>query len=417
MSNHLAQSLSRSRSLFASLALVSVFSILTPGIAGAEPAVIENDAPASGMVAASLQELWRIGGEDDEIIFGSVANIRPDAVGNLYLLDGQLAVVHILDPDGQWLRTIGGEGDGPGEVRRPSDMFVAGDGTICLLQGFPGRIVKLNPDGTPAGEAAYAQSADAQGQFGVLVRGLADEQGMTLAGIRMTFGGGGVSNQTYFLSRCTVDGLQTQALLEKAHQINYNEFALDELQMDFVWQRMTSGPGGRVYAAPERNRYEIQVFAPDGTVERIIRRKYEPLPRNDRQKKLAHQVIEAVGANYPTPPREITTEDTEPDIGALWVTGDGRLWVQSSQSGADTPDGSWAVLDVFDTEGRFEKQIALPGDHDSAKDAIILLDDLRLFVVVGALDAFLSQQAVGSDADSEAEEADPLEVICYRLAE
>ncbi len=49
------------------------------------------------------------------------------------------------------------------------------------------------------------------------------------------------------------------------------------------------------------------------------------------------------------------------------------------------------------------------------KDAIHIQPDGRCVVVVGALDAFLNQQAVSSAEDDESEST-PLEVICYELA-
>jgi len=78
----------------------------------------------------------------------------------------------------------------------------------------------------------------------------------------MTFGGA-VSQQTYFVDLCQPDGKRKVALLEKEHSIDYSAFHLDELAMDFVWTRFATGPDGRIYFAPERNEYRIDIFAPD----------------------------------------------------------------------------------------------------------------------------------------------------------
>ena len=74
------------------------------------------------------------------------------------------------------------------------------------------------------------------------------------------------------------------------------------------------------------------------------------------------------------------------------------------------------VLDVFDASGTFEKQVALEGNHQADRDAVILLPNGRIVVIVGALDAWLNQQGAGANAE-EAPEAEPLEVICYELNE
>jgi len=397
-----------------SRALALVFCLSLAGLSFAEAPVIHSGGTAEqGLVQADLTEQWRLGGEDDEVFFGTVGAVRTDAAGHLYLLDGQLSQIHVFAPDGEYLSTVGREGDGPGEVRRPNDLFITPDGTLNILQGFPGKIVKLTPDGLPAGEANYAASAGSAGQFGVLVAGRSGGDDIVLAGIQMTMAGA-ISEQTYFLARCNRDGQQQAALLEKTHTINYADFRLDEGEMDFVWGRLAVGSDGRVFAAPQRDQYAIKVFGTDGTHQMTISRDFTAPPRTEAQSKLARQVIEAVGANYPVPPVAITIEDTEPVVGNLHLTADGRLWTQSSRSDMDLPDGTWVILDVFAPDGRFEKQVALRGDHDPARDAINVLPDGRIIVTVGALDAFLNQQGAGTDEDSGVE-ADPLSVICYKL--
>lgn len=385
------------------------------GASGAEPATVANGAdPQHGTETAQLTELWRAGGDDDEIFFGSVASIHTDGQGNLLLLDSQLSEVQVFSPEGEFLRTVCGEGDGPGEVRRPNDMFIMADGTICVLQGFPGRIVKLNPDGTPAGETSYSQGEAGSGQFAVLNRGFDLPEGILLVGIRMSFSGTGASSQTYFLSRCSDEGNEETALVEKENSIDYNDFELTEEGLDFIWSRVAVGPEGNIYVAPGRDSYEIQVMTPAGELIRTITRQYEQAPRNSQEKKTAYKIIEAVGAYYPTPPKRIGTEDTAPAIAGLWVTADGRLWVQPGDADKSVPEGTWLVLDVFTPDGKFEKQVALPGNYNAQQDALFLQPDGVMLVVVGSLEAFLNQQAVSSEEDGGESEAQPLEVICYR---
>ena len=387
---------------------IGCLGVATPTVA----APVHNPAtPRDGITTVTCVEQWRAGGEDDEVFFGNLGAVHTDGDGNVLLLDSQLSEVHVISPDGEHMGVIGAEGDGPGEVRRPNDMFVAPDGTVCLLQGFPGRIVRLHPDGTPAGEAAYKQAADAQGQFAVMVRGLAHPDGMLVAGIRMSFGGGSVSRQEYFLARCDAEGVQQTELLMKEHTIDYADFALDEMGMDFVWARVATTPDGTVFVAPERGAMSFQVYDRSGAPVRSFDRPYTARGRTDEENRQAHKVIEAVGANYPTPPSRITIESTPAAVGGMWATADGRLWVQPGGAPLDLPAGVWARLDVYDAEGVFTGQVDLVGDHDATRDGIFILPDGRLVVVTGSLDAFLSQQAVAGDED--APEADPLEVICY----
>ena len=89
---------------------------------------VENPAqPSNGAQTVSLEELWRLGGEtdSDEEFFGVISQIATDPSGNVYLLDQQLNEVKIFAADGSYVRTIGREGEGPGEFRNP------GPGSRC----------------------------------------------------------------------------------------------------------------------------------------------------------------------------------------------------------------------------------------------------------------------------------------------
>src|SRR5690606_23363068 len=68
---------------------------------------------------ATLIEELRIGVLDgaDEYMFGQVQEIAPDAKGGVYVFDGQVPALRYYDASGAYVRTLGGEGSGPGEYR------------------------------------------------------------------------------------------------------------------------------------------------------------------------------------------------------------------------------------------------------------------------------------------------------------
>ncbi len=112
--------------------------------------VLNPETGALGEYRQEMRELWRRGGEDDEeVFFGTIAECLNDSDGNIYLLDGQLSEIHVFDPDGELLRTIGRQGEGPGEFQNGADMFWAPNGQIGVVQAWPGKIVMITPDGDP----------------------------------------------------------------------------------------------------------------------------------------------------------------------------------------------------------------------------------------------------------------------------
>ena len=71
-----------------------------------------------GFVFALGQEPIVIGkiGDEGELVYPSQAEEGPD--GNIYVYDMVDAYIKVYSPEGKYLRRIGGEGQGPGEIKR-----------------------------------------------------------------------------------------------------------------------------------------------------------------------------------------------------------------------------------------------------------------------------------------------------------
>ena len=82
------------------------------------------------MLSAVTEHVYTVGeymGDDWES-FGRLADVGFDGAGNLHILDRQADRIVVLDPDGSFVRMVGGSGDGPGELRSPSSLNVQRDG-------------------------------------------------------------------------------------------------------------------------------------------------------------------------------------------------------------------------------------------------------------------------------------------------
>ena len=83
-------------------------------------------------------EVLRLGGGLDVpewLAFVSAPSLMPDATGRIHVRAGQVAEITVLDPDGSYVRTIGGKGEGPGEFVVIRDMGFVGD--TLWLQNWP----------------------------------------------------------------------------------------------------------------------------------------------------------------------------------------------------------------------------------------------------------------------------------------
>ncbi len=69
------------------------------------------------LLDADFEEVYRVGavtGEDWET-FGNVHDLAFDRLGNLYVVDTQGARIVVVNPEGGFVRQLGGVGTGPGE--------------------------------------------------------------------------------------------------------------------------------------------------------------------------------------------------------------------------------------------------------------------------------------------------------------
>jgi hypothetical protein len=113
------------------------------------------------------QRVLRIGGDAEEVegAFGSVADVTPGRSGDtVYVLDGMSLSVSAFGTDGRFLFGFGGEGDGPGEFRRPVQLLVLPwSGEVAVWDVETQRLTVHTPAGHVARVLAPG-AADARGK-------------------------------------------------------------------------------------------------------------------------------------------------------------------------------------------------------------------------------------------------------------
>ncbi len=409
--------------------LITVFLLVWLGAAGATAGEIQSvdgvphvrnaDTPADGVRTVHLEEVWRRGGEDDdEVLFGVIFQVQADPEGNVYLLDAQLSHVEVFDPDGEHVATLGREGDGPGEVRRPGDMYLTDDGRVGLGVSFPGRLVYVDQNGEPAGSHAIGSGDPASGGFTIL-RTCRGGGGRTVVGVTLaaTDPEAGKQTRRSVVTDLDADGQMGNIYFEDSYELVFANLAFEETeQLDLALRRMTVGGDGRVYVAPEREAYRINVYAPGGGLERVIEREY-PEHRRTADEIEEWRRLFAASMRGQAPNIAINLCDTAAPIdwvfGGLWVRDDGRLWVRNSRSAVDQPDGVMLTYDVFDSEGHFVEQASMSCPGDGKEDALFFAGPDRVVLITGFMDSVRAMfGGVEQDGDVEPE---PMQVVCYQV--
>lgn len=117
--------------LFATLSLACGDSAEAPAT-GEAP---NDPAGADITITPVLEDVYSVGvmeGEDWEI-FGRIRSVDFDENGNLHILDSQADRVVVVGPGGDFVRTVGKPGEGPGEFSGLRDLVVHRDGSYAAL--------------------------------------------------------------------------------------------------------------------------------------------------------------------------------------------------------------------------------------------------------------------------------------------
>ena len=392
---------------------------LPPVSQAAVPVVTNSDVPADGLKKVQLEELWRIGGEEDEEnLLGVIDRVLVDDDGNVYLLDIQLVEVQVFDPDGQYVQSLGKQGDGPGEVRNARDVLFLPDGTVGLIQGFPGRIIKVDLAGLPAGELRPGGNDPSAGGFFALRSAASVGDRLVLGGAKITRGENS-RTATNFIAAFDQDGTEGVRYLESVNVRDFGRMEISEKGDFFPGQGgWALADDGRLYVAPARNEYRIEVYRPDGVLERTITRKYESWKRTPVEAERAREMMMPFRRRNRNA-INLVMEPTERDILEIRLDRQGQLWVLPSRGIRQQDEGIHSTWDVFDSSGAFSRQVAIACEGDGQKDALFFPGGGLVVLVREHADAVFAFRGRGADnPEVEEDDADvrPLEVICYRIS-
>jgi len=387
--------------------LVTLILFLCPacGLATGVPRLIDDDGPAQGVQPLVLRALWRVGSEDDDVIFGRITDVKMQRDGSVYVLDNQLCHVVVISADGEHLRDLSREGDGPGELRQPMGLVFLADDVVGVGLGFPGKLVTMGVDGTPIG-THFPVGAPADGNLAVMIS-LQYVDGVLAASggsIVITPDGHGHTNR--FLSVGDSSLGEFHHILETTTPFDPTGRVFVEADDYYIDRSWALGRGGRIYAPMKRDAYEISEFDPAGELVRVFGRRYEPRRRTPADKRRVSPLI-----NPGTPEvTDWTIADCDECITRIMVhPDDGTIWVLTPHGHEDQPEDILETWDVFAPDGEYLRQVPIPLGREMNEGTCYLVGNDRLVVVRGTGTAVTAREQEGET------EVEPLEVLCYAV--
>lgn len=365
--------------------------------------VTNSNVPSQGTKKIQLRELWRIGGADEDVIFGSIDKVLLGRDGNLYILDGRSGLVLVRSlTDGSDLHQISIAGEGPGELDFASNMFLLGDDQLGLLRPSPAKVVAITYEGQPGDRVDITNTTS--DMFLAWYADWAD-------GI-MVMGGQNPGESRLFLSQYAPYG-ELRSYYSYASSSSLAEKKVSEADTYLVLTKPWAiDSKAQVYMAPYWSNpsvqsYSIYLYDKQAKLLRVFSRQYEARKRSRDEKKTAQQKLFGGASGLQALLRQggqVLVEDYAQDVLEIYVHPDGNIWVHTSRSVFDQPVGTMITYDVFSPAGHFISQVSLLGDGNGEKDIVYFVGPDRLLLVKGQTD-ILSYGVYDNP--------DPLEVICY----
>jgi len=351
-----------SRSMLALACVVAVLALPAP-LRGGDPLTVTCAAePRDGVHDVTLQPVWTIPAETGDYLFGRLVDARVDRDGKLCLVDYQLKNLKVLAPDGTWLRTIGREGEGPGECLDARQVFLRADGAYGLLQAVPGAIVWLNPDGTPAGRLRVGGDPTESAAFTAVGWAVQTGEGIYAWTIQALEREGGQRMRTQVV-RLAPDGALGAPLYEPPEAgddaVGADGVLNEGLAYDIWARRWCPTAAGGIWVAPERNRYVLQYWLA-GELRLVVERPgYLQIERTEAVRRQVRAGLSHKGWSGD----RLRVGAAAPVVEAVSAFDDGDLWVVLDRGGHGPPAEPAIVCDIFSPEGTWLRQVRCHAGH------------------------------------------------------
>jgi hypothetical protein len=301
--------------------------------------VIKN--PKKPMVkgdAFILEEELFIGGSEGkgEYLFLEIRDIAVDNKDRIFLLDLKEAHVKIFDGKGQYLKTFGKKGQGPGEMSRPSSLEITPQNEILVNDPLARKIHFFTLEGNFSRAVAQTNSA-------FFSDPKVDADGNIIASYMII-----EQEVTYVLKKFSPQ-LKDLTTIFSTKVLEYPY--INPFFPECYWDVMQGSKLVWGFA----DKYELYILDSRGTLERKIVKEYDPVKITEEEKE---KFIEERfgGPENIDPIVKLSWNEHHNAFIYLCLDDRGRIFVRTYEKG---PGQEESYYDVFDPEGKYLAKVPL----------------------------------------------------------
>lgn len=333
-----------------------------------ESGVIRVSSPEEGVWDDAsrwrLVEDLRIGSMegDGPDLFGQIGDVAVDDEGRIYVLEAQASEVRIFDAEGQWVRTLGGQGEGPGELNVPfgGAVYAMDDGTVVVNNSMNRRWEIFSAGGdfltsVPIESMSLGTGGSVGGDGAIYARDLS----MSASGdrrtsvVRWALEGGSLA----VTDTIPAPELPESTTFQVSTSANGNTMTVN-FPVPFVHQPSWQFDADGRFRVEPGDGYRIVILDQSLDTVRIIERQYTPIPVTDEE--IAERERSMQGGPLAEADLDMSLiPEHHPAFDVLHLDDTGHLWVRRSLG------GDARTWDVFDPDGRYLGEVgtAVPLDR------------------------------------------------------
>jgi len=302
--------------------------------------VVENGKkpkPPKGTLTKLVlkEEIFFGDSENEEEMVAQPGYLDVDAKGRIYVVDMKASNIKVFDKTGQFLRTIGKKGEGPGEFSVPLGIIITPDNELMVEDMMNRRLSYFSLEGEFIRNEVLERSLST-------INVVMDSKGNFMARELMMEG-----NQLFFELRKYDQDLNPMFVLDKAEfqnpmQGNFNPFGVLAVYI--------FGHKDEIYYGDGKD-YEIKIYTPKGKLIKKILKKHDPIKITKEDEDRILNEIPDMGPGFK---QGMKFPEYFPAYEFFALDEGGRVIVRTYKKG--NKEGEY-VLDIFDKEGRYIARI------------------------------------------------------------
>lgn len=302
---------------------------------------------------------------DSNYVFGQPAGADFTADGNIAVLDMQLAEIRIFDGQGEFLRSFGRRGSGPGEFQLASALDVTPDGGFVVADGMGRKLLFFGPDG---------QFRSAMEGFFPAPPVMLETVDSAIVGVQPAFD---QTDEGMFsgmaLSRWEGEDIEPVVTYHKNLKPFDPQSMMTSMMEDMMLFAVASD--GRVYrSSVGSDAFVLVGYDPEGEEQLRLEEDVTPVPKTPEEIEEERELMRSQFVQSGAPPEIAEGYEPQPNrpvVAGLFTDDGDRIWVQLGT--LDEP-----TFRVFDPEGEELFTAAVEYEGDASGWQIAAVRDERL---------------------------------------